>query len=150
MSQRRRHPVSHPLSESEIAALTQLAKGNALAQHREAEREKRLASALTLFHATAPATALPLGGMKVLMISDVYFPRVNGVSTSIASFRGALERLGHSVTLICPDYPVGQVDEPGVLRIASRRVHGDPEDRMMRYRDLLALAPNLADEAFDL
>tara|TARA_R110000796_G_scaffold51540_1_gene121597 strand:- start:1374 stop:2744 length:1371 start_codon:yes stop_codon:yes gene_type:complete len=150
MSQRRRHPASHPLSESEIAALTQLAKGNALAQHRDAEREVRLASALTLFHATAPATARPLGGMKVLMISDVYFPRVNGVSTSIASFRGALERLGHSVTLICPDYPVGQVDEHDVLRIPSSRVPGDPEDRMMRYRDLLALAPLLEVEAFDL
>ncbi|WP_336273405.1 glycosyltransferase [Vreelandella indica] len=146
MSQRRRYP----LNESEIAALTQLAHGNAITQQREAEREARLASALTLFHSMASATAMPLGGMKVLMISDVYFPRVNGVSTSIASFRGALERLGHSVTLICPDYPVGQVDEPGVLRIPSRGVPGDPEDRMMRYRDLLALAPSLAGEAFDL
>lgn len=88
--------------------------------------------------------------MKILMLSDVYFPRINGVSTSIASFRGALERLGHPVTLICPDYPLGQVDEPGVLRIASRGVPGDPEDRMMRYREILALAPRLADDAFDL
>ncbi|MCH4810781.1 glycosyltransferase [Vreelandella neptunia] len=154
MSQRRRHPLSHPLSESEIAArsqaLAQLANGNAITQQREAEREARLSSAFTLFHSTAPATAMPLGGMKILMISDVYYPRVNGVSTSIASFRGALERLGNSVTLICPDYPVGQVDEPGVLRIPSRHVPGDPEDRMMRYRDLLALTPQFADEAFDL
>lgn len=27
--------------------------------------------------------------MKILMLSDVYFPRVNGVPTSIESFRGA-------------------------------------------------------------
>ena len=27
--------------------------------------------------------------MKILMLSDVYFPRVNGVSTSIESFRGS-------------------------------------------------------------
>jgi hypothetical protein len=33
--------------------------------------------------------------MKVLMISDVYFPRVNGVSTSIQTFRGELAALGH-------------------------------------------------------
>lgn len=154
MPQLRRHSdnnmLNHPLSEADIAALTQLASGNAFHFQREAERDARLASALTLFHSTAPTTAMPLGSMKVLMISDVYFPRVNGVSTSIASFRGALERLGHSVTLVCPDYPVGQVDAPGVLRIPSRRVPGDPEDRMMRYRDLLALAPTLADEAFDL
>lgn len=140
----------HPLSDAEVAALTQQANGNAMHLQREADRTARLASALTLFHSTASTTGAPQGGMNIVMISDVYFPRVNGVSTSIASFRGALERMGHSVTLICPDYPVGQVDEPGVLRIRSRRVPGDPEDRMMRYRDLLALAPQLAGEAFDL
>src|SRR5258706_10604926 len=30
------------------------------------------------------------GAMRVLFISDVYFPRVNGVSTSIATFRADL------------------------------------------------------------
>ncbi|MEH6641377.1 glycosyltransferase [Vreelandella glaciei] len=150
MPQRRRPYLSSPLSDPELAALTQLANGNALHLQREADRKARLASTLTLFHPAASTTNMPQSGMKVLMISDVYFPRVNGVSTSIASFHGALERLGHSVMLICPDYPVGQVDEPGVLRIPSRGVPGDPEDRMMRYRDLLALAPSLADETFDL
>ena len=29
--------------------------------------------------------------MRVLMVSDVYFPRVNGVSTSIETFRRTLE-----------------------------------------------------------
>ncbi|MDR5904154.1 glycosyltransferase [Franzmannia qiaohouensis] len=88
--------------------------------------------------------------MKILMLSDVYFPRINGVSTSIASFRDALERLGHSVTLICPDYPVGQLDEPNVLRVVSRGVANSPEDRMMHYRKVLALTPRLAAEDFDL
>ncbi|EHJ93641.1 glycosyltransferase [Vreelandella boliviensis] len=150
MPQRRRPPLNSPLSDQEVAALTQLANGNALHQQREADREAQLASRLPLFHSTASACEAQPGGMKILMISDVYFPRVNGVSTSIASFRGALERLGHSVTLICPDYPLGQVDEPGVLRIRSHRVPGDPEDRMMRYRDLLALTPQFAGKAFDL
>jgi len=150
MPQRRRPSFSPPLSDQEVAALMQLANGNALHLQRKADQEARLASALTLFHSAASTTETPLSGLKILMISDVYFPRVNGVSTSIASFRGALERLGHSVTLICPDYPVGQVDEPGVLRIHSRQVPGDPEDRMMRYRDLMALKPQLAAEAFDL
>ena len=149
MPQRRHPSLSSPLSDQEIAALTQLANGNALLLQRKADRRERLAS-LTLFDSPASATKTALSGMKILMISDVYFPRVNGVSTSIASFRGALERLGHSVTLICPAYPVGQVDEPGVLRMRSHQVPGDPEDRMMRYRDLLALTPQLAAEAFDL
>ncbi|WP_416139513.1 glycosyltransferase [Halomonas sp. HK25] len=136
-----------PLSEAEIDQLILLARGNALARQLSAERTERAAAALR-HRVTLPQQ----GGdtLKILMISDVYFPRVNGVSTSIASFRGALERQGHSVTLICPDYPVGQVDEPGVLRIASRGVPGDPEDRMMRYRDVLALGPQLGEQAFDL
>ncbi|MCC5902602.1 MAG: glycosyltransferase [Halomonas sp.] len=146
MSQRRR-PT---LSDAEVSALTQLANGNALYRQHEANRKAQQASSFPLFHSTSPACEAQPGGMKILMISDAYFPRVNGVSTSIASFRGALERLGHSVTLACPAYPVGQMDEPGVLRIRSRQVPGDPEDRMMRYRDLLALTPQLAAEAFDL
>lgn len=88
--------------------------------------------------------------MKILMLSDVYFPRINGVSTSIDSFRQALARLGHSVTLLCPAYPVGQVDTPGVLRVASRGVPGSPEDRLMRHGDLMALGAGLDPADVDL
>jgi len=139
-----------PLSEAEVESLIRLARSNALAQQILAEHRARLAPATAALHALKTAPNFPPGSMTILMISDVYFPRVNGVSTSIASFRAALERQGHSVTLACPDYPVGQMDEPGVLRIPSRGVPSDPEDRMMRYRDLLALAPQLAEQAFDL
>ncbi|MFC3282010.1 glycosyltransferase [Litchfieldella rifensis] len=88
--------------------------------------------------------------MNILMISDVYFPRVNGVSTSIESFRQALARHGHSVTLICPAYPVGHEDDPDILRIPSRGVLADPEDRMMHYRRVTELTPTLAKKCFDL
>ena len=33
--------------------------------------------------------------MRILMISDVYFLRVNGVSASIQTFRHELQSLGH-------------------------------------------------------
>nr|WP_317623008.1 glycosyltransferase [Thiohalobacter thiocyanaticus] len=42
--------------------------------------------------------------MRILMISDVYFPRVNGVSTSIRTFMRSLRALGHEVRLIAPRY----------------------------------------------
>jgi hypothetical protein len=42
--------------------------------------------------------------MRVLMVSDVYFPRINGVSTSIETFRGALAEQGIDVDLVAPDY----------------------------------------------
>ena len=42
--------------------------------------------------------------MNILFISDVFFPRVNGVSTSINTFATELRALGHQVTLIAPSY----------------------------------------------
>ena len=42
--------------------------------------------------------------MNILFISDVFFPRVNGVSTSINTFATELKALGHQVTLIAPSY----------------------------------------------
>ncbi len=65
------------------------------------------------------------------MISDVYFPRVNGVSTSIQTFRRDLARLGCESWLIAPTYPAARDDEPNVLRQPSRYVPFDPEDRFM-------------------
>ena len=63
--------------------------------------------------------------MRILMISDVYFPRINGVSTSIQTFKEELESLGHHVVLIAPEYPQIPQDsdpDPSIFRIPSRQV----------------------------
>jgi glycosyltransferase involved in cell wall biosynthesis len=65
------------------------------------------------------------------MISDVYFPRVNGVSTSVQTFRRDLAALGCDTWLVAPAYPAAREDEPGVIRQPSRYLVFDPEDRMM-------------------
>jgi len=88
--------------------------------------------------------------MRILMISDVYFPRVNGVSTSIQTFRRELAALGHDSTLIAPAYPASYPDEPGIVRLASRYVPLDPEDRMMRPGEVRRLLPRLRREGYDL
>ena len=88
--------------------------------------------------------------MKILMISDVYFPRVNGVSTSIATFRKALAGLGHRVCLIAPDYATGDTDDDDIIRIPSRYLVLDPEDRMLRVRHILDLESRLRKQSFDL
>ncbi|HRJ52964.1 MAG TPA: glycosyltransferase [Candidatus Thiothrix moscowensis] len=88
--------------------------------------------------------------MHILMVSDVYFPRVNGVSTSIQAFRQALQAAGHSVTLIAPDYGQAATDEDGIIRISSRGVIVDPEDRMMRIRHIHRLADELQAEHYDI
>ena len=50
------------------------------------------------------AGSRPGRGMRVLLLSDVYFPRVNGVSTSIATFRADLATIGVETTLVVPQY----------------------------------------------
>ncbi len=70
--------------------------------------------------------------MRVVMVSDVYFPRINGVSTAIQTYRQALAAHGVSVSLVAPDY--GQSDAPSwITRVAARPVPGDPEDRLARW-----------------
>jgi glycosyltransferase involved in cell wall biosynthesis len=88
--------------------------------------------------------------MHILMVSDVYFPRVNGVSTSIQAFRQALQAAGHRVTLIAPAYDQTTADETDILRISSRNVIVDPEDRMMRIRHIHRLTDELRAEDYDI
>lgn len=71
--------------------------------------------------------------MRILMVSDVYFPRVNGVSTSIETFRRCLADLGVEVRLVVPRYG-REPDEPGIVRVAGRALPGDPEDRLVGWR----------------
>lgn len=89
--------------------------------------------------------------LKILMISDVYFPRINGVSTSIATYREALESRGHEVHLIAPDYDgVSTADECRIRRIPSRHLPFDPEDRLLKAGCVLLERAALRDEEFDL
>ncbi len=88
--------------------------------------------------------------MKILFISDVYFPRVNGVSTSIETFRRNLHLLGHTVHLIAPDYGTPAADETDILRVPARTVPLDPEDRLMRYGWVMQQLERLRGEHYDL
>jgi 1,2-diacylglycerol 3-alpha-glucosyltransferase len=71
--------------------------------------------------------------MNILFVSDVYFPRINGVSTSIRTLRRELVNMGHNVHLIAPEYHVHCDDESWITRIPSRYLFLDPEDRIMRF-----------------
>ncbi len=82
--------------------------------------------------------------MRVLMISDVFFPRVNGVSTSIQTFRHDLAARGCDTWLVAPEYPERWQDDARVLRQPSRYLAFDPEDRMMKSRATLAACLALA------
>ncbi len=89
--------------------------------------------------------------MRVLFISDVYFPRVNGVSTSIRTFREDLARCGVETTLVAPEYGApSDDDDPNVVRVCGAGVPGDPEDRRMRWGALKRALRALRGEDFDL
>ncbi|CAM8358997.1 RfaG Glycosyltransferase [Candidatus Methylopumilus universalis] len=88
--------------------------------------------------------------MNILFISDVFFPRVNGVSTSINTFATELKALGHQVTLIAPSYTDEDKKEEWIVRVPSHKIYFDPEDRLMNFGKLKALLPWIRDKHFDV
>lgn len=90
------------------------------------------------------------------MLSDVYFPRVNGVSTSIRTFARSLVRLGHQVTLVVPDYgpDSGQAQHDDgmfeVIRLPARVIFFDPEDRLIKAGSLTGALRTLAGRDWDV
>jgi 1,2-diacylglycerol 3-alpha-glucosyltransferase len=89
--------------------------------------------------------------MRVLFISDVYFPRVNGVSTSVRTFREDLASCDVETVLVAPDYgPAVTGAEANVVRVTAASVPGDPEDRRMRWGSLARTLAGLPAGRFDL
>ena len=88
--------------------------------------------------------------MRVLFISDVYFPRVNGVSTSIRTFREDLGAQGTATLLVAPQYAGAEATEAGIVRVSSAGVPKDPEDRRMRWGALTRALDALPRGSFDL
>lgn len=100
-----------------------------------------------------------VAGMRVLMLSDVYFPRVNGVSTSIRAAIGWLLEAGHAVTLVAPDYgaPSRQAAWDAeyaphfeLVRVPARTLPFDPEDRLPSHAALRGVLRALARRDWDV
>ena len=94
--------------------------------------------------------------MKVAFTSDVYWPRVNGVTISTNIFLNELRKLGHDVRLWAPEYPQDdEKDYPkkhdtGVHRLKSFGLFFSKEDRLPRitqqhrfFRELDEFSPDL-------
>lgn len=88
--------------------------------------------------------------MNILKITDVYFPRINGVSTSIRTFRDEFIKLGHDVTLIAPEYTADDERHNNLHRIPSRALPLDPEDRLFNCRHVRRLTDQLKERDFDI
>ena len=88
--------------------------------------------------------------MKILFISDVYFPRVNGVSTSIKTFVEQMQSVGHEVHLIAPDYKILTEDESWIKRVPAHNIYFDPEDKLIKYGEAIKLLAELEKEKYDI
>lgn len=86
--------------------------------------------------------------MKIVMFTDAYWPRVNGVTVSVDSYARSLIRRGHQVMIICPFYPETQAVErmfspvmdkkessadPTVIRVPSYPLPISKEDRVAKF-----------------
>jgi 1,2-diacylglycerol 3-alpha-glucosyltransferase len=90
--------------------------------------------------------------MNILMVSDVYFPRVNGVSSSIRTFARELKRLGHAVTIVAPDYGTNGDEQPefDMIRLPARTIFFDPEDRLIRSSAINGTIDRLSSREWDV
>lgn len=84
------------------------------------------------------------------MLSDVHFPRVNGVSTSIRTGARWLHERGHRVTLVAPAYGSEPPEPFETLRVPARTLFFDPEDRLMRGAALRRIERELAQRNWDV
>ena len=83
--------------------------------------------------------------MKIVMFTDAYWPRVNGVTVSVDSFSKALIKAGHQVLIVCSFYPQGlnvpvsflnstEAEEgPGIVRVPSMPAFITKEDRIAKF-----------------
>ena len=72
--------------------------------------------------------------MRIALVSDCYWPRVNGVTVSVQTYRDELERLGHEVIILCPEYPKSFGSSPcedSVRRFRSMSNVVSKEDRLV-------------------
>jgi 1,2-diacylglycerol 3-alpha-glucosyltransferase len=94
--------------------------------------------------------------MKVAFTSDVYWPRINGVTVSTNIFLNELTKLGHQVHLWAPAYPVAEDQkklhhtDPRVHRLNAFGLFFSKEDRLVSgfqkgrfFKELDAFAPDL-------
>ena len=83
--------------------------------------------------------------MKIVMFTDAYWPRVNGVTVSVDSYSRALIKAGHKVLVVCSSYPKDlnvpssfletreDKDGPKIVRVPSMPAFVTKEDRIAKF-----------------
>jgi 1,2-diacylglycerol 3-alpha-glucosyltransferase len=82
--------------------------------------------------------------MKIVMFTDAYWPRINGVTVSVDTFSRALIKEGHDVLIVCSFYPSDydsvldlqnekKENEPQIVRVPSLPAYVTKEDRLAKF-----------------
>jgi glycosyltransferase involved in cell wall biosynthesis len=90
--------------------------------------------------------------VKIALVTDTYFPRINGVAASTQIFAEEFAKLGHEVHIYAPEFPnsVDESDHYRVFRFPSMYLFFDPEDRLgLPSRDK-KLVQQFIDEKYDI
>ena len=61
--------------------------------------------------------------VRIAFFIDDYLPSVHGVATSTATFRAALERMGHEVYVVAPKAEGYEETDDHVIRLPSSRYY---------------------------
>ena len=89
-------------------------------------------------------------------VADGYYPRINGVTTSVESYARKLSELGHHVVIVAPSYPIEEqkngryieaesdAKQPfSVLRLKSNQLVFSKVDRSVRRNQFAVLVRSL-------
>lgn len=69
--------------------------------------------------------------MKVVVGTDTYWPRVNGVTVSVNTLKNELEKLGHECYIFAPRYKDENDNDPHIIRVPALPVSTiSKEDRL--------------------
>lgn len=90
--------------------------------------------------------------MKIALVTDTYFPRINGVAASTQIFAEEFGKLGHEVHIYAPAFPnsIDDSDHYKVFRFPSMYLFFDPEDRLGLPNKDKKLIQQFIDEKYDI
>lgn len=88
--------------------------------------------------------------MKIALVTDTYFPRINGVSASTQIFEEEFKKLGHDVHIYAPAFPNYIDAHDNIHRFPSLYLFFDPEDRLPQPSKDKAMIQQFIDTKYDI
>jgi 1,2-diacylglycerol 3-alpha-glucosyltransferase len=80
--------------------------------------------------------------LRIAYVSDCYWPRINGVTVALQTYKDELRKRGHEVLIICPNYAStngSRGREESVKRLAAQSTPFSKEDRLVKPTALPAM-----------